>query len=172
MEYYKGSLYLWGGTNNEYNRLYTYDLDAEIWSVIDISYMKVKLTQHNGICIYKDNLYAIAGFDPVDSIKVESVFKINLESGNYEVEEIPIINKEMGDGSFGYDCKDNMMYIFGGYSKTGDRNSLVSIDLEEPLLNFTALSKQINTPIARHGHAMEVYNDELYIYGGINSGIK
>jgi hypothetical protein len=69
----------------------------------------------------------------------------------------------------GYLCKDNLIYFFGGGYSQGNQNSLAVIDLGNRELRVSPLSKNHSTPIARGGHAMEVYNNELYLFGGKDS---
>jgi hypothetical protein len=165
MNYYEGSLYLWGG-QNAMNELYRYEFATEKWNIIKTSGTEVNNTENNGICIYNDSLYSLSGYHPKINSRVDSIFKINLKSGLYEVEEITISHRDKGDGSFGYGCMHNNMYMFGGYSTQGDRNTLLSINLDETQPNLTLLSKHFIKPAARHGHAMDIYDDKLYIYGG------
>jgi hypothetical protein len=66
----------------------------------------------------------------------------------------------------GYLCKDNLIYILGGAYLQGNLNSLAVIDLNIRELRVSPLSKNHSIPIERGGHAMEVYNDELYLVGG------
>ncbi len=168
IDYYNGKLFVWGG-ESFINRLYEYDIDSDTWTGTSGFQKPVN---NNGVCIHNDYLYAIGGNNMMSYKYMGSTFKINLTSGDYEIEEIPI--NSLGDSyaSFGYVCRDNHMYLFGGYSQSGNKNSLIHVDLDVSPPSFSLLSDQFLAPSARRGHAMEVYNDKLYIFGGINDGIK
>lgn len=58
--------------------------------------------------------------------------------------------------------------MFGGDSWAGFYNSLVTLDLDNITSQFNILSRTMETPSPRRGHAMEAYNDELYIFGGVD----
>jgi hypothetical protein len=60
------------------------------------------------------------------------------------------------------------VYLFGGSNKAGYSNNLSLLDLSEKDLEFQILSRRINVPTARKGHAMEAYDDKLYIFGGVD----
>jgi hypothetical protein len=111
-----------------------------------------------------------------DDIIVNSsfyIYKIDLSNENYNTEEIPISNKGVAELLFGYDCVDNLIYLFGGGTNLdGFINSFSIIDLSQPKLEFQILSNPMDVPTGRRGHAMEAYNDILYIFGGVDSNGK
>lgn len=158
-----------GDTTSFYKPLYKYEIATGQWIRIEFIGKQVESVQNNGLCIYKNTMYSVLGSFSSSS----SVYKIDLKSGNYELEDIYIDSDGMADSGFGYACKDNMIFIFGGSTYTGKHNNLAVLDFDKLPLKFTILSKQFKTPTARRGHAMELYNNKLYIYGGItNEAIK
>lgn len=172
MEYYNGSLLIFTG---EY--LYKFEIESKTWNRFELSGKKLSPINSYGLCIYKDSLYSVFGWDIEVSKDESSIYKVDLKTGNYQVEEIEIDKDGIGSWSYGYDCNDNIMYMFGGASMneilTEYFNSLVVYDLDNPTAPITNLSPNMKLPTPRRGHAMEVYNDELYILGGINgSGNK
>jgi hypothetical protein len=168
IEYYNGSILMFTG-----DYFYKFEIESKSWNRFDLSGIKVNPINSYGVCIYKDSLYSIFGWDVALSKDVSSIYKVDLSTGNYKVEEIEIDDTEIGNWSFGYACIDNMMYIFGGASMneklTEYYNSLVVYNLESPTIPMAKLSHNMKVPTPRRGHAMEVYNEELYILGGINS---
>ena len=168
MGYYNGSLYLWEGSC-----IYKFDLQSEEWNKIVPSSKNLNAVTDNGMCIYNDSLYSVHGWDKVNSRAMKYIYKVNLIGEIYEVEQTVIEKEGVADWLFGFECKDNMMYIFSGGAESGNYNSLVMLDLDNLSTPLTQLSQNIETPTARRGHAMEVYNDKLYIFGGIdNNGQK
>jgi hypothetical protein len=97
----------------------------------------------------------------------------DLSKDNYEAEEIPIYNKGVAEFLFGYDCVDNLVYLFGGGSNNdGYFNNLSIIDLSQNELKFQLFNTAIDVPTARRAHAVEAYNDKLYIFGGVDGNKK
>lgn len=166
MKYYKGFLYIWGDYTSQHKPLYKYDLATGIWISIQPLGKQIGLTVNYGLCIYQDYLYSVLG----SWTSSHSIYRINLISGNYELEELIIDKSGLGDSGYGYDCTDNMMYLFGGTDGTGQFNTLSSLDFDRFPLKFNILSINMNTPTPRSNHAIEVYDNNLYIYGGITNG--
>jgi hypothetical protein len=165
MDYHKGSFII-----NYNDILYMYNLDKSTWTQKAISgKRKTNLTDYTQ-CLYKDTLYMIMGWDILEELPSSSIFKINLSNENYEAKEIPITNKDIAEWTLGYKCRDSFVYLFGGGSHMdGHFNSLSKLDLSQPELKFEILNTNMKVPTARQGHAMEVYNDKLYIFGGVDS---
>lgn len=163
MDYYNGSLYLFTGTF-----IYKYDLETGFWIANELSGIKLNSISDNAICMNDGYLYSIAGWDRELKVPIYSIYKTNLSSETYEIQEISIEKVNIAEWSSGYVCKDNLMYVFGGGSLTGYYNNLSVLDLNQSLPKLTELSKQIKIPTARLGHGMEVYNDDLYIFGGLD----
>lgn len=139
-----------------------------IWTRIEPLGIRLNNVTDNSLCRYKDDLYSILGWDTTIEIPIYSIYKINLSSGTYQMEEISIAKEDMAEWSFGYDCKDSMMYLFGGGSLAGYYNTLAELDLSQSVLQFKIVSEPMNVPTARRGHAMEAYDDKLYLFGGID----
>jgi hypothetical protein len=101
------------------------------------------------------------------------IYKIDLSYENYSAEQIPISNEGVAEWLFGYDCVNNRVYLFGGGSNAdGFFNSLSILDLSQSKLEFQLLNEDMNVPTARKGHAMEAYNDKIYIFGGVDGNKK
>jgi hypothetical protein len=170
MKYYNQSFYIWGDSVS-YNKppLYQYEIATGIWTRVQPLGDEVGMAVNYGLCIYNHKLYSILGSWDLSN----SVIEINLKSENYELERTWIDRTGMGDTGLGYYCDENMIYLFGGTTDSGHLNTLSVLDLDKHPLQFKFLSKNMKLPSARRGHAMQVYDDKLYIYGGItDSGSK
>ncbi len=124
-------------------------------------------------CIYEDSLYLIMGLDIISYRQSTTIYKIDLSNEIYELQEISISKEGMAEYTSGYDCIDNQVYIFGGDSLyDGYFNNLSILDLSSQDLEFQIITKNMNVPTARRGHAMQAYNDKLYIFGGVDGNKK
>ncbi len=150
--------------------MYSYSLIQNTWTnKVSLSQRKTKLLDYSQ-CLYGGNLYLIMGWDNLLVSATHSILKINLSNENYEVHEVPISNKGVAEWTFGYTCVDNLVYQFGGGStEEGYFNNLSILDLDKPKLEFQILNENMNVPRARRGHAMEIYDDKIYIFGGVDS---
>lgn len=166
MKYYSDSLYVWGDNQSLYTPLYKYDLNSGEWVKILPTGKQVEFMYNNGMCIYKDFLYSVLGLWQSSNY----IHKINLAFGNYELEEIFIDRMGLGNSWYGYFCNDNLMYLFGGADASGKFNTLSLLDFDQYPLKFQTISKNMKTPTARSGHGMEVFDNVLYIYGGMTNG--
>ena len=162
IEYYDGSLYLFYGT-----KLIKFELDSGIVSSIILSNARTGIAD-GGLCIYGDYIYSIFGGD--ENACIKSIFRVNLKSGDPNIEEMPITDFE--GWTFGYKCRENMMYFYAGDSWDGFQNGIFSYDLGKFDNRITELSKYVNTPPARKGHNMEAFENKLYIFGGVNAAGK
>lgn len=164
MEYHDGSLYLFVGAT-----VFIYDLNTEIWSKIETSNQVIDTIVDSAQCFYKEKLYTFMGWDTITGDEIYSIYIMDLSNDKYEVKEVVIDLKYIAEDSFGYTCKQGFVYMFGGYTYDGFSNSLAILDLNQSNLKFEVLSKPISVPTPRRGHAMEVYDDKLYIFGGVDT---
>ncbi len=156
--YLEGKLYLLGARDENYELIegiHVYDIDEKHWSFIDIKGSNYHFI--NSVCAYEDSLYIY---------KFDSTLRLNLHSKELKLEVLDIDLYGSSQGNYGYVCNENLVYIFGGYDQDDSMNGVWSMDLALLELKFENLSKNMQVPTARSGHAMEVYNDKLYIVGG------
>lgn len=98
---------------------------------------------------------------------------INPTSWEYiSMEHDPYYEYLARDG-FGYAFSDVKVYMFGGWTYNGIKNDLLELDPSKVYkgaspFQWKILSELAVIPTARVGHAMEVYNENLYILGGKN----
>lgn len=159
--YYNGALYM----INE-GKLIKFDLSSRMVSHIDVSEHVPDIWDY-GLCVYGDYLYSAFG---INRDAYNHILRINLKSGEYIIEDMPI--SEGPGWAFGYTCKDNMMNFFAGNSYQGFKNYLWSYDLDKYDNRITNLSKNMNIAPARKGHSMEVFDNKLFIFGGVNAAGK
>jgi hypothetical protein len=159
--YYKGSLYM-----IHEGKLIKFELSSGIVSYIDVSKSIPDIWDY-GLCVYGDYLYSSFG---ISQQAYNHIIRINLRSREYITEEITI---EEGPGwAFGYTCRDNIMSFFAGNSYQGFKNYLWSYDLDNYDIRITTLSKNMNIAPARKGHSMEVFDNKLFMFGGVNAAGK
>jgi N-acetylneuraminic acid mutarotase len=152
------------GSNS--TKLYRYDLNSNSWAVVDISGPGLDYIQGNGQCVYKDILYSIQGYHTYSGKRLKEIYSVNLKDDKKVWEEIQFSQPYEDRAAFGYICKGSTVYIFGGYDGKENTNKLIKIQLSTYELNFNSLSESLTVPTARYGHAMEVYDEKLYILGG------
>ena len=165
--YKDGSLYIWGSVDinrESVAELYRYDISTSTWSILEISGDKIQRLNSHGICAYEESLYVLYGYDTNTENFSNQVSRIDLSREDKGWENLYDLSIDMFPGAFGYVCNQNIVYVYSGLSATGYRNELVMIDLKESEQRISVLSKSMNVPTARYGHAMSVYNEKLYIW--------
>ena len=75
---------------------------------------------------------------------------------------------DLNSEAFGYKCSGNTVYIFGGNSFAEFSNQLMKFEFITKTQAVRNFSRGMTVPTSRQGHAMEVFNDNLYILGGKN----
>jgi hypothetical protein len=59
--------------------------------------------------------------------------------------------------------------MFGGATSYGPSNSLGILNIDNMPLQYNKLSKYMAVPAHILGHAMGIYDDELYIFRGVDN---
>jgi hypothetical protein len=168
MSYYKGSLYIYS-----IDLLYIYDLNANVWSTRMPLGKEYTILFDYAQCIYDGALYLIFGWDDNIVGASDKIYRIDLSSDRNEFEEIFISIEGIAKLTFGYGCNNNLVYLFGGNSVyDGYFNNFSVLDLSQKELELKFFNKAMNVPTARKGHVMEVYDDKLYIFGGVDQDKK
>lgn len=63
---------------------------------------------------------------------------------------------------------NNIVYIFGGQDDENNKlNDLWSLDLTTEIYTQIELGPTSEIPGARSGHTATIFNDQMYIFGGI-----
>jgi N-acetylneuraminic acid mutarotase len=165
--YKDGKLYVWGAggiINPIISEMYAYDIEKQYWSKLDIKGKQEDASLVYGFCSYENSLYVVNGFDRHANLGHKFINRLNLE--NLEWEKYNVEEEDMAFGGFGYVCDGSMVYLFAGFTSDITINNLWSIDLSAQKLEWNLLGKRTNVPTARSGHAMQVYDDKLFILGG------
>lgn len=171
MAFKDGSFYIWGsiGSNGELvKELYRYDIENKAWSVNEVSGEGPKYIGGSGMCTYKESLYIINGYDEVSELFTSMIYRVNLDVDDKEWELVGSTDKDAPKAAFGFICRENTVYLFAGQNSNGYTNGLITIDLDRPESYNRVLSSSVTVPTARYGHGMTVYDDKLYIFGGVD----
>jgi hypothetical protein len=163
MEYYNGSLYLFIGST-----VFIYNLNSENWSKIETSHEVIDGVIDSAQCFYEQKLYTVKGWDDINGIYNSYMYVMDLSNDEYEMSKLVIDLDSIASAGYGHICNQGILYIFGGYTDYGYSNSLAILDFNLSNLKLELLSKDMNVPTPRLGHAMQVYDDKLYIFGGVD----
>jgi N-acetylneuraminic acid mutarotase len=159
--YKDGKLYFWDVTDiQESVKIYVYDIETGYWSLIEHKVSYEHPIEYGVICVYNDTIYMI------DTIG--SIIKLKTEGNSLEWDKLVIDSNNLPIHAYSYIVNDRYLYIFAGYNDYKNLNGLWRIDLSSDNLQWINISRDMNTPTPRSGHAMEVYNEELYILGGVD----
>lgn len=149
--------------------MYRYEISTGKWSIVEIPGERADPALGHGLCAYKDSLYVLFGFNPITSAHFEFINRLKVDDNEVQSWKAYEIGKNvMPLVAFGFVCSDNFIYLYGGLVKTRFTNELFRIDLSSPTLEWVSLSRKVNSPTARYAHAMEVYDDKLFILGGVD----
>ena len=142
--------------------MHIYNLGTNSWTETEASMESFSFFAVG--CLYGDHLYVIEG---------DTTVKMSLSNDDFNFEEIHISNEVKVNYEIAYTCIDNLVYIFGGDSMDkGYSNQLLLVDLSSQELEYVTKSGDMNVPTGRRAHAMEAYDDQLYIFGGVGSNKK
>jgi N-acetylneuraminic acid mutarotase len=170
MVYKEGKLYIWGADGMlqpARNDMFVYDIDSGFWKILETQ-GQIQSPLSYGFCEYNDSLFVINGYDRFTASQFEHVSRLNIKGDNKEWVRYDTMKPDMAAASFGYVCEGSMVYIFGGFNNQDAHNDLWKMDLSAEQLEWIQLGRNIQIPTARSGHAMEVYDDKLYILGGVD----
>ncbi len=160
------------GTHKRSGELYRYELETKTWNVLSVSGEKPPALIGLMSYMYKDYLYLTAGFKIQEQSYLESIWRINVYNP-VAWEKIEYKNSDP-DISRAYASKYSQnvtLYMYGGYNISGLKNDLLVLKLgehyiDEDKLAWKILSKDMNVPTPRLGHAMDIYDGNIYIFGG------
>ena len=87
LEYYKGGLYVFGYSFYSValglemgSELYRYDLDQEVWEIVNVTGSIPDMRQNHFSCIYNDEMYILYGFITEYTYEHNTIYKFNFES--------------------------------------------------------------------------------------------
>ena len=157
LEFYKGSLYVVGGTDGTTiaSTLKAFNMEKKEWSdLVDMSFSRCYVTT----VIFQDKLYAIGGHS--GDTRMRSVEIYDFETGNWEIG--PEMNVTRSDASAA--VINNRIYVVGGLNEIQIESSVEYLDLET---NTWVLVAQMHNP--RTSLAVVAFGNYLYALGG-NTG--
>lgn len=175
--YYNESLYVFGGAEEiNYqeittdNELYKFDLNSLEWSMISVVGEKPIGMHLHRILEYDGYLYLVYGFNIEQSINIQDLWRINLDHP-VSWEKLPVTNsseemKEIPRSVHSIAVNGSIIYMFGGWTFTQNKNDLYALDLASKPYKWILLSKQGVFPASRRGHATFHLDDHIYIIGG------
>ena len=112
----------------------------------------------NGLIIYT-NIYSYT-----NRIRLEDMFFFDTTSKTWQKIQINGY-KPGGRACHSLTCVDKYLYMFGGFNGVRSFNKLEVFDIENS--HWSALNDvRGSVPVSRDAHAMVVYKDSLYLYGG------
>ena len=178
LDFHENYLYLTGGEtygqpNNYKPELFRYDLTDQVWEDLTSSSMYTNVYLH-GTCVYSNYLYIFYGWSNELSQDVDQIARVSLESGSWDWETLQLQKGPnyhlVKRDSFGFAKVGSHFYMFGGYSESGIRNSLVQIDLDS--LQYSVVSEDFEGPSERAEHSLMPILGKFYLFGGKNQGEK
>jgi N-acetylneuraminic acid mutarotase len=151
-------------------------LKDKVWERTDIdSFIENAVVDFNSIT-YDKYIYLMPGVDHEHSEDIQDAFRLKIEELRDSVvrlEAAKMLKNQYihARSSYAKLMVNEILYIFGGLAYEGLLNELVKVEicklnLANEALKFEILSKDIVMPAARREHAMEIYDEKLYIFGG------
>ena len=157
LEFYKGVLYIIGGTNGSdiVSTFKAFDIEKKEWSdLVDMSFSRCYVTT----VIFKDKLYAIGGHN--GEMRMRSVEIYDFSTGLWE--NGPEMQVTRSDASAA--VLNNRIYVVGGLNEIQIENTVEYLDLET---NTWVLVAQMHSP--RTSLAAVAFGNHIYAIGG-NTG--
>jgi N-acetylneuraminic acid mutarotase len=169
MVYKDGSLYIWGSVeDNKYlSDMHKFEISSKTWSKVEVSNKAPIYTAGYGMCVYKEHAYVINGYDETAQKFENKINRINLDNHQKEWELFDTTDEYLPKAAFGFACNEDAVYLFAGQYIRGNYNILMKVSLEKSQSRSIVLSRPLTVPTARYGHAMTVYDEKLYILGGV-----
>ncbi|XP_064648141.1 uncharacterized protein LOC135500542 isoform X2 [Lineus longissimus] len=170
---YRGNIYMYGGRdgNRSLKDLWQYNLGSGKWTEIRAKGDRPGCLEEHSLVAYKGALFAFGGEFGFASVGEIPLWMLNLETNIWEK---PQINSEVANpsgrrGHTSVICNDSM-HIYGGYIDLKGSNS------EFWTYNFAKNCWHLNYnqqmmpdgPGPRHCHSAVVYDQAMWIYGGMN----
>lgn len=151
--------------------LYKLDLKDLVWKILDVKSNQPRSVVDNLSFGYNSYMYVMQGVDQDNCKTKESIFRIKMEGNEVETVYMEEDNQVSSRSATGRCIVGSSVYIFGGSTCEGLLNELITVDLcniylAQDNLQFEILSRNMVMPEARMEHAMDIYNDQLYIFGG------
>ena len=154
------SLYVFGGTGDEIDKIYLYNMNTGLWSILETQ-MPVPVSQ-TAIMVKGDNII-IAGGVTSDGKATAIVQSFDTKTGSWR--RLPSLPHPLIGAAIG--LLDDGIHIFGGYTNAPQK----TYDVHYLLSSRGNWVKQAKLPEARHHAGYAVVNNRIFIIGGaVGSG--
>jgi N-acetylneuraminic acid mutarotase len=170
---YQDKIYVIGGLNStftsHYKTVYIYDISNNTWSTG--ANVPIAISQHTAI-LYQDKIYVMGGYDGTTHINTTYIYDIstNLWNISTNVSSIRLHTATL------YQDK---IYVIGGYNGTSNYNTTYTYSLPKstPAIVPTTveydtgtlgdIENKANAPIGMHSYTATLYQDKIYVIGGV-----
>ncbi len=96
--------------------IYIYNLDSNLLTHSVSSGISNVVLEDYPRLIYKGSLYLVLEWGNLIKGASNKIHKIDLSDKDFKCEQITIPYEGIAESLFGYSCKGNMLYLFGGSS--------------------------------------------------------
>ena len=112
------------------------------------------------------------GWSNEESMDIDQIAKVSLTNYKWQVLEVNKKNDylKIPRDSYGFACLDDQVYMLGGYSAYGIRNSLVMFNLSSSPLEYLVVSPDYLSPSPRMKHSFVPINSKFFLFGGYDQG--
>ena len=172
LEYYDGSFYVFG--YSIYNvmlgmetgtELFRYDIDKEIWEIVQVSGYVPAMRLNHLSCIYNEEMYIFYGIITESTYEHNTIYKFTFKTKTWSFVGFGNLKGLISGAKV---LQGNFLYLMFGRDSTEVFNSVTKIDLSVQPLEFEVIVENWLAPSERVGHCSFVVNRKMYIFGGSN----
>ncbi|XP_072029870.1 uncharacterized protein [Amphiura filiformis] len=171
--YWNNQIYIYGGRNGNTNMkdFWKFDTTSNMWTQMICGGDSPPPLQEHTLVSWNDQLYLFGGefgFRDPDDIPLW-IFDTNQKSWQQQEikSEVKTPCSKRGHTAV---ISHGAMHVFGGYiDLKGSVNEFWSLDFESCWWHLNPDNVYSESPIARHLHTAVVYDDAMWVYGGLNN---
>nr|CCA23939.1 conserved hypothetical protein [Albugo laibachii Nc14] len=168
---HRDRMYLFGGyegrNGSYFQDLYYYDFETQIWDQVKCSNPNVcpqERTDHSMV-VYEDSLYLFGGCDK--STRFDDLWRFDLSQKRWEQ---VTMDGDIPVPCFGHTAivheSSHRLIVFGGWDGHNTLDTLYEFNFYTR--HWTLLESTESTPSHRYRHSVVVYDDEMYVFGGVD----
>ncbi|XP_045768995.1 kelch domain-containing protein 3 [Maniola jurtina] len=177
---YGHKVYMWGGRNNVVacDKLSCFDTEKLKWSTPPVTGMVPYAKDGHSACIIKNKMYIFGGFEYIFDQYTQDVHCLDLDTMQWtyiNTHGTPPCHRDFHTAV----AYNDRMYIYGGRGDVnGPYNSDDEIYCPHVYYLDTITETWVNVkangtwPEPRRSHSAWLYNDYMYIFGGLNAKTK
>ena len=165
---YNNAVYFIGGYNNGNGNWYTgilkYDISTNVWTNVLSYHVNLKIRFQHATVLYNDALYIISGATGVGEWD-SGVYKYTIATNTLT----SLAPSGTFTGGWGHTATlyNDDIYIIGGINMgTRQRNGVVKYSISSN--TYSSVTTSGITLPSTEGHTATLYNDEIYVIGGLN----